>query len=229
MGPQGTEAAHGQQKMQQGSGFPREGGADLRPHLPLAAGRSGEASPGNPPPRLKRELPSGQRALRGLSGSHWKVGQWRRGGARPRKMAAAEAALRGGLREGLRGLRERHRGWRETLAACLPLLQALGNVARQAEAARRVSFAETPLQAFAGLPERLRVKQRAAMEALLAELRREKLPALREARDAVGARLVPLLALGRPFPAWAHMVAGLLDAEALYHAVTWRRSCCCSR
>ncbi|XP_026529567.1 uncharacterized protein C1orf109 homolog [Notechis scutatus] len=119
-------------------------------------------------------------------------------------------------------LREQHRGWRDTLATCLPLLRALGNVARQAEAARRVSFGETPLRAFARLPERLRLKQWAAIEAVLAELRREKLPALREARDAVGARLVRLLALEgprEPFPAWAGLLAGLLDAEALYHAV----------
>lgn len=88
-------------------------------------------------------------------------------------MAAAEEAAR--LQSGLRVLREQHRGWRDTLAACLPLLRALGNVARQAEAARRVSFGETPLRTFARLPERLQLKQRAAMEALLAELRREKL------------------------------------------------------
>ncbi|XP_058051106.1 AFG2-interacting ribosome maturation factor-like isoform X2 [Ahaetulla prasina] len=141
-------------------------------------------------------------------------------------MAEEAGRLRGGLRSGLRVLREQHRGWRDTLAACLPLLRALGNVGRQAEAARRVSFEETPLRALAGLPERLRLKQRAAMEALLEELRREKLPALREARDAVGACLVPLLALGgpdpqprAPSPAWADLAAGLLDAEALYHAV----------
>ncbi|XP_070805752.1 AFG2-interacting ribosome maturation factor [Pituophis catenifer annectens] len=147
-------------------------------------------------------------------------------------MAAAEEAerLRGGLRSGLRVLRDQHRGWRDTLASCLPLLRALGNVGRQAEAARRVSFGETPLRAFARLPERLRLKQRAAMEALLAKLRREKLPALREARDAVGASLAPLLVLGglgqdpdpqprAPSPAWADLVAGLQDAEALFHAV----------
>ncbi|KAG8142918.1 hypothetical protein E2320_000234 [Naja naja] len=147
-------------------------------------------------------------------------------------LTAAEevARRRGGLRSGLCVLREQHRGWRDTLAACLPLLRALGNVARQAEAARRVSFDQTPLRAFARLPERLQLKQWAAMEAVLAELRREKLPALREARDAVGARLVRLLALEgagaaaaqppyEPFPAWADLLAGLLDAEALYHAV----------
>lgn len=95
----------------------------------------------------------------------------------PKKMAAAAAGeqLREGLRSGTRVLREQHRGWLETLAACLPLLRALGNLARQAEAAQRVSLGETPLRAFARLPERLRLKQRAAMEALLAELRREKL------------------------------------------------------
>ncbi|XP_013909284.1 PREDICTED: uncharacterized protein C1orf109 homolog [Thamnophis sirtalis] len=146
-------------------------------------------------------------------------------------MEAEEAArLRGGLRSGLRVLREQHQGWRDTLAACLPLLRTLGNVALQAEAARRVSFGETPLRAFTRLPERLRLKQRAGMEALLAELRQEKLPALLEPREAVGACLVPLLALGgpdaapaqqprAPFPAWADLVVGLLDAEALYHVV----------
>ncbi|KAM3829312.1 AFG2-interacting ribosome maturation factor [Vipera latastei] len=143
------------------------------------------------------------------------------GGALPKKMAAAAAGeqLREGLRSGTRVLREQQRGWLETLAACLPLLRALGNLARQAEAAQRVSLGETPLRAFARLPERLRLKQRAAMEALLAELRREKLPALREARDAVGARVAPLLALGGPGLAWADLLAGLLDAEALLHAV----------
>ncbi|KAM6428551.1 AFG2-interacting ribosome maturation factor [Liasis olivaceus] len=141
---------------------------------------------------------------------------------------AAAARGREGLRAGLRGLHEQHRAWRGALAACAPLLRALGNLARQAEAARRVAFGETPLRAFARLPERLRLKQRAAMEALLVELRREKLPALREARDAVGARAAALLALGgagpgapppAPGPRWADLLAGLLDAEALYHAV----------
>ncbi|XP_015667104.1 uncharacterized protein C1orf109 homolog [Protobothrops mucrosquamatus] len=134
---------------------------------------------------------------------------------------AAAAELRDGLRSGARVLHEQHRGWLEALAACLPLLRALGSLARQAEATQRAPLAETPLRAFARLPERLRLKQRAAMEALLAELRREKLPALREARDAVGARVAPLLALGgpRPDPALAGLLAGLLDAEALFHAV----------
>ncbi|XP_063167776.1 AFG2-interacting ribosome maturation factor [Candoia aspera] len=156
----------------------------------------------------------------------------RRAGPPGSEMAAEPAArLREGLRAGLRGLREQHRAWRGALAACSPLLRALGNLARQAEAARRVAFGETPLRAFARLPERLRLKQRAAMEALLAELRREKLPALREARDAVGARVAALLLLlGGPGPAlaprppapcprWADLLAALLDAEALYHAV----------
>lgn len=89
--------------------------------------------------------------------------------------AMAAAQLRDGLRSGVRVLREQHRGWLEALAACLPLLRALGSLARQAEATQRASLAETPLRAFARLPERLRLKQRAAMEALLAELRREKL------------------------------------------------------
>lgn len=37
----------------------------------------------------------------------------------------------------------------------------------------------------------------------------------------MGARVAPLLALGgpRPNPAWADLLAGLLDAEALFHAV----------
>lgn len=37
----------------------------------------------------------------------------------------------------------------------------------------------------------------------------------------MGARVAPLLALGgpRPDPAWADLLAGLLDAEALFHAV----------
>ncbi|XP_039185221.1 uncharacterized protein LOC120301719 isoform X2 [Crotalus tigris] len=136
-------------------------------------------------------------------------------------MVAAAEELRDGLRSATRVLHEQHRGWLEALAACLPLLRALGNLARQAEATQRAPLAETPLRAFARLPERLRLKQRAAMEALLAELRREKLPALREARDAVGARVAPLLALGGPHPnpAWADLLAGLLDAEALFHAV----------
>uniref|UniRef100_A0A670ZX87 AFG2 interacting ribosome maturation factor n=1 Tax=Pseudonaja textilis TaxID=8673 RepID=A0A670ZX87_PSETE len=135
--------------------------------------------------------------------------------------AEEEVRRRGVLQSGMRVLREQHRGWRDMLATCLPLLRALGNVARQAEAARRVSFGETPLRAFARLPEQLRLKQWAAIEAVLAELRREK-PALREARDAIGARLVRLLALEgprEPFPSWAGLLAGLLDAEALYHTV----------
>ncbi|XP_061452503.1 AFG2-interacting ribosome maturation factor isoform X2 [Rhineura floridana] len=132
-------------------------------------------------------------------------------------------------------LQEQHKAWKRALAACTPLLSSLANLAGQMQASQKVPFANTPLKDFPGLPERLRCKQRCAVEALLEELQQDQLTELQKVRDIAGAHVASVfllceqqadgLSLEAFFqrsalcPSLADMLEWLLDVEECYHRV----------
>ncbi|KAJ6663366.1 hypothetical protein lerEdw1_009445 [Lerista edwardsae] len=154
-------------------------------------------------------------------------------------MASDSSALlrtvHGSLRKCFHVLREQHEAWKNTLAACTPLLASLANLAEQMQASQNVSFASIlPLRDFPGLPERLQLKQQCAAEALLEELQ-DRLADLQKVRDVVGSHVANVLLLCKQqvgglspessfqrtalCPSLADMLEWLLDAEGLYHHV----------
>lgn len=144
-------------------------------------------------------------------------------------------AVHGSLQKCFRALQEQHETWKNTLAACTPLLASLANLAEQMQASQKVSFASIlPLQDFPGLPERLRLKQQCAAEALLEQLQ-DRLADLQKVRDVVGNHVANVLLLCKQpvgalslessfqrsalCPSLADMLEWLLDAEGFYHHV----------
>nr|XP_056702024.1 ribosome biogenesis protein C1orf109 homolog [Euleptes europaea] len=141
--------------------------------------------------------------------------------------------LRSSLQRCFRALQEQHETWKSVLAGCTPLLGSLSNLAEQMQASQKVAFANTPLQDFPSLPERLRCRQQRAAEALLEELW-EKLLELQKVRDAVGVHSTSVFQLyeqqedlcqERAFrrsvlcPSLADMLEWLLDVEGFYRGI----------
>ncbi|XP_054854645.1 ribosome biogenesis protein C1orf109 homolog [Eublepharis macularius] len=137
------------------------------------------------------------------------------------------------LQKCFRALQEQHETWKNTLAACTSLLGSLSNLAEQMLASQKVAFANTPLQDFPCLPERLRYRQQCAAEALLEELE-GKLLELQKVRDAAGVHVASVfqhcdqqegLCQERAFqrsvlcPSLADMLEWLLDMEGFYHSI----------
>ncbi|XP_042296735.1 uncharacterized protein C1orf109 homolog [Sceloporus undulatus] len=146
-------------------------------------------------------------------------------------------SLRSALQRVFRGILAEHRGaWEGALSGCAPLVASLGNVAQQMLALRKAValglLGSSSLGAFPDLPRRLSQKHRGAAEALLAQLRQEKLPELQKVRDAAAVHVAEVcllcdgqldaLGLEASFqrsplcPSLADMMEWLLDIQAFY-------------
>ncbi|XP_064381345.1 AFG2-interacting ribosome maturation factor isoform X1 [Dromaius novaehollandiae] len=143
----------------------------------------------------------------------------------------AAAAMAAALRACAAAVARQDAAWRAALAAWAPLLGALGGLAAQMRAARRLAWGGSPLGAFGGLRARLWRKQRGAAEAALEQLggRRAELRAVRDAvAAAVGAvlrlyeeraaelGLAAALRRGPRCPSLAEALEGLQDVERHY-------------
>ncbi|XP_039241302.1 uncharacterized protein C1orf109 homolog isoform X1 [Pipra filicauda] len=142
-------------------------------------------------------------------------------------MAAVAAALRGWAAAAARA----DAAGRAALSAWAPLLGALGALAAQMRAARRLPWDAAPLGAFPELRARLWRKQRGAAEALLEQLGGRRAE-LREVRDAAGAAAGAVLRVyeeraaelgpegalrrGPRCPSLADVLEGLQDVERYY-------------
>ncbi|XP_027004279.2 uncharacterized protein C1orf109 homolog [Tachysurus fulvidraco] len=143
----------------------------------------------------------------------------------------AELQLHQEVRKCFESVKANQAVWKEVLEECTPLVSSLGNLIEQLRALKNVEIANTPLNAFPNLPERLQYKLLNAVDTVLRELS-TKVDALGSVQDSVckqvsavfriyehNSDVLPIstcVARSALSPSIADMLEWLQDAERFY-------------
>lgn len=151
---------------------------------------------------------------------------------------SSPSSLQQVLKRCFQSLQNNQKVWNSVLAECTPLMVSLGNLAEQLEALQHVQTANTLLQTFPDLKERLHYKLIQAVDVVLGKLT-EKMSSLQSVRDAVSNQVSGAFQLyeqnsdsldlaicterSATSPSIADMLEWLQDAERYYRKQFLRR------